>query len=322
MANITIPGVDKPISRLALGTAFHRLADEQACHGLLDRFIELGGTLLDTARDYGESEDVIGHWLASRSARARVVIVTKGGQGRGHGLESNTFADTIHDELSRSLETLGTDYIDLHVLHRDSPAAPVDTIVDALNAEVASGRVRALGASNWTYERIEEANTYADREGLLGFAAVSNNLSLAVPTAPFYPGLVSVDEAGEEWHRSTGIPLIPWSSQARGFFVGSYAPDALDDFRKQGGFTARMVEVYCTDDNFERLRRARAIGDAKDGRSATEIALAWLLHKPYPVIPIVGAHSVAELESCFSAASIELSDSECEWVSLASDEEP
>lgn len=317
MTDITITRVDKPISRLALGTAFYRLSDEQTCHDLLDRFTELGGTLLDTARDYGESEEVLGRWLTSRGARERVVIITKGGQGRSHGLEPGTFADTIHGELSRSLETLCTDEVDLYVLHRDSPAAPVSEIVDGLNVEVAAGRVRALGASNWTYDRIEEANAYAKGTGLVGFAVVSNNLSLAVPTCPFYPGLVSVDEAGEQWHRTTGIPLIPWSAQARGFFTGRYVPETRDDDRQQGGFTARMVDVYCTDENFERLRRAKALGEAKGGRTPTEIALAWLLNKPFPVIPIVGPHSVAELESCFAATEIELTESERKWLDLA-----
>ena len=318
MAEIAIAGVGKPISRLALGTAFYRLSDEQTCHGLLDRFAELGGTLLDTARDYGESEAVLGRWLTSRGARERVAIITKGGQGRGLGLDADTFADTIHGELTLSLETLCTDYVDLYVLHRDSPDAPVPVIVDALNAELVEGRVRALGASNWAYDRLEEANAYAQGHGLTGFAAVSDNLSLAVPTCPFYPGLVSVDEAGERWHQETGIPLIPWSAQARGFSTGRYAAETRDDHRSQGGFDARMVEVYCTDANSERFRRAQELGDTKGGRSATEIALAWLLHRPFPVVPIVGPHSVAELESCFAASAIEFTDAECAWLSLSS----
>ena len=97
------------------------------------------------------------------------------------------------------------------MLHRDNQEMPVEKILAPLNEEIVRGRVRAIGVSNWEYRRLEEAREYADKRGLPGFAVVSNNISLALPAAAFYRGLVSTDRAGEAWHLDTGIPLIPWS---------------------------------------------------------------------------------------------------------------
>ena len=304
--------------RLALGTAFYRAETRDVWLAILDRFVEAGGTFIDTARDYGESEAVLGAWLGSRGVRDRVVLATKGGQGRGHGLTPGDFAATIAVELADSLERLGTDTIDVYLLHRDSPGVPVAEIMECLNVHVARGVVGALGASNWTYARVMEANEYARRTGRRGFGVVSNNLSLAVPSAPFYPGLVSVDCEGERWHRRTGTLLLSWSSQARGFFTGRY--DAAMRGHSDGvrdGFTRRMVEVYGTDGNLERLRRAAEIGREKGGYTATQVALAWLLHRPLPVLPIVGAQTEDEFRSCLEATSLELTPGDLAFLGLS-----
>ncbi|MDP6040622.1 MAG: aldo/keto reductase [Candidatus Latescibacteria bacterium] len=311
-----IEGIDRRISKLALGTAFYKLDNKAALSDILDDFIEQGGTVIDTGRHYGESEDVIGLWMESRGVRDRVILSTKGGHGKNHGVDAHVFAGTIERELTTSLERLRTDQVDLYMLHRDSPTVSVAEIMDCLNGELNRGRVHSLGASNWTYDRIAEANDYAYNHNLKGFSVASNNISLAVPAEPFYPGLISVDKTGEEWHQQSGIPLIVWSSQARGFFTGSFTPQ-MRTSNVQDGFTARMVEVYGTDDNFERLRRAAELGERKGGYSATQIALAYLLYKPFPLVPIVGAHNKDELKSCFQAVSIQMTQQEIEWLNLA-----
>jgi aryl-alcohol dehydrogenase-like predicted oxidoreductase len=192
----------------------------------------------------------------------------------------------------------------------------VARILERLNTELEAGRVRALGASNWEYSRIDEANRYAQDHGLTGFAVVSNNLSLAVPTMPFYSGLVSTDKEGELWHERTGIPLIPWSSQARGFFTGRFGPPAPTDANALDGFARRMIEVYGTEANYERLRRATELGARNGGYTAVQVALAWLLHKPFPIVPIVGPHSEDELASCAAALALQLSEAEIKWLDL------
>lgn len=311
-----VPGLDKPVSQLALGTAFYRYEEKQRWFELLDEFIGLGGTLLDSGRHYGTSERVIGEWMASRGTRDRVVLITKCGHGNCE-LPAENFEKMVAEEFEKSLESLQTDHVDLYMLHRDNPVVPVARIIDRLNREIDNGRVRTLGASNWTCSRVDEANAYARLHGLAGFAAVSNNISLAVQAQPFYKGLVDVDRAAERWHRKTGTPLIVWSPQARGFFTGRYAPATAQRHEgPENDFDRRMGEVYCTDENFERLRRARELGSRKGGYSATQVALAWLLHKPFTLVPIVGPHSSAELLSCVHALSLKLTETELQWLNL------
>ena len=307
-----LPGIERPLSTLALGTHFYRLAECAHWHGLLDHYLEQSGTVIDTGRGYGDSEAVIGRWLAERGVRERLVLVTKGGQGvRGAGVTEGDFAVAIEAELTTSLEMLGTDQVDLYLLHRDSRAFAVGTIIDALNAELRRGRVRAIGASNWEYERIEQANAYARKHGLHGFSMISNNLALARPALPFHPGMVAVEADGWRWHRHTRVPLLVYSAQARGFFSGRYGPHqrgaaagTLDDYDR------RMIEVYGSDANFARLQRAEQLGREKGGYSATQIALAWLLHQPLPLLPIVGPRNRDELTSCLEAATLPLAPDE------------
>jgi aryl-alcohol dehydrogenase-like predicted oxidoreductase len=325
-SELWIEGIDKPASALALGTASFRLADAQQCFELLDDFRQMGGTVVDSGRQYGESEAVIGEWLETRRAHEQMVLVTKCAHGANAILPSDDFEDAVTRELEQSLQHLRTETIDLYMLHRDNHVVPVGRIVERLNQEVARGRVRALGASNWTYERVDQANDYALRSGLQGFSVVSNNLSLAVPAEAFYPRLISTDRAGERWHETTRIPLLSWSSQARGFFTGRYTQAIERSVQGRAAvdhdpFTRRMVEVYGTRDNLVRLRRAEALGAELGGYSAVQVSLAWLLHKPFPVVPVVGPRTRDELASCVDATAIRLTEAQCDWLSWKPGEE-
>jgi aryl-alcohol dehydrogenase-like predicted oxidoreductase len=258
---------------------------------------------------------VIGAWLEQRGRRGEVVLITKCAHGDDM-LPADNFERVVTGELAASLTALRTDCIDLYMLHRDNPSVPVARIVERLNQAVAAGRVRALGASNWTYNRVDAANEYAEKRGLAGFLVVSNHLSLAKTRGPFYPNLVTVSPAAERWHRHTGTPLLAWSAQARGFFTGRYTPQLAARAGELDDFARRMIDVYGTDANFERLRRASALGQAKGGFSAVQVALAWLLHKPFPVVPIVGPHTTDELASSLAAVQLDLTDDELAWVNV------
>ncbi len=129
-------------------------------------------------------------------------------------------------------------------------------------------------------------------------------------------GLVSVDAQGELWHRRTGIPLLSWSSQARGFFAGGYAATLRARTESPSPFDLRMMQVYGSEGNFERLRRASELGMARGGYTAIEVALAWLLGKPYPLVPIVGPRTREEMASCIRAMRLRLSDADCRWLNL------
>jgi len=323
-SGVTIPGVAKRLSRFGLGTSHCKLADRDTYFRLFDSYVEHGGTVFDTARLYagGESEQVLGAWIRERGVREQVVVVTKGAHGTGWGLDADEFDAAVEGEFAASLDAIETDYVDLYILHRDSPAVPVEQILRKLNALLDRGAVRAFGVSNIQYDRVQEAFDCAARLGLLPYAVISNNVALAVSAEPFWEGLVSVGPTGEQWHARTGVPLLAWSSQARGFFTGRYGPKLREELA--GGrldtFTQRMAVCYCTDENFERLRRATELGKRKGGCSATEVAFAWVLHQPSPVLPLVGARTPDEVASCARAASLELTQDEVAWLNLRRDD--
>lgn len=305
MQTIRIEGLDKPVSRLIQGGDFFRENEYDMVCRVLDDFFAAGGNTIDTAHIYcgGESETTIGRWMRDRGNREQVVILTKGAHHDRSGPRVNPQA--IEHDLLTSLERLGTDYIDLYALHRDDPAVPVSVIVDALNEHIRAGRIRAIGGSNWAHERLQEANDYAAANGLVGFTFSSPNLSLAKANEPRWAGCVSTDSAAQEWHGRTRMPLLSWSSQAGGFFTGRFAPDRLED--------KEMVRVYYSDDNWERLRRAEALGKEK-GVTAIQIALAYVLNQPFPTAALVGARNAAELASCCQGADIRLTAEEVRWL--------
>ena len=304
-----IPGVGR-CSRLVLGTmAFSPDRMEQAS-GLLDLFLALGGNTLDTAHNYGgewegRSERAIGRWLAERGTRDRVIIVDKGAHPDQHG--PRVRPETIASDLADSLERLGTDHIDLYLLHRDDPAVPVSVIMEALNEHVRAGRVRALGASNCTEARIDEANAYAAAHRLQPFVASSTNLSLARAAEPRWPGCISLDAAGRAWHERRQFPLLSWSSQASGFFAGRFEPGAFGD--------PGLARVYDHADNWERLRRARELA-ARRGVDATKIAVAFVLDQPFPAFALIGPLTEAELRDSADVDGVTLSPEERAWLNL------
>lgn len=139
----------------------------------------------------------------------------EGGHPNQDGKQVNRQA--IRDQLDESLERLRTDYVDLYALHRDDPDVEVAVILDILNELVEEGKIQAFGGSNWSWQRLQEANRYAKANGLRGFSFNSPNLSLAKAKEPYWPGCISADAETIGWHRRTGLALLSWSSQARGF---------------------------------------------------------------------------------------------------------
>jgi aryl-alcohol dehydrogenase-like predicted oxidoreductase len=312
MKYATIPGLDRPVSRVVLGSMALMPQQQDVADALLDAFLARGGNVVDTAHIYrgGGSERAIGEWLRRRRRREEVLILTKGGHHAPDGTKRVGPAEIAFD-LGQSLERLGTPYVDLYLLHRDDPAVPVGEIVDALHYHRRKGRIRAYGGSNWSTERIDAANEYAGARGYAPFAASSPNLSLAVPNEPMWPDCVSVsgDAAALDWYSRRGMALLSWSSQGGGFFTGRFRADAPDD--------ANMVRVYYSDANWERLRRAeRLAGDL--GVAPIQVALAWVLCQPtLRTLALVGPQTMEELESSLDAAEIELTPEQVAWLNLA-----
>jgi aryl-alcohol dehydrogenase-like predicted oxidoreductase len=305
MEYITIPGCSKPVSRLIQGSDFFREDVYDKVCSVLDQFVAAGGNTIDTAYVYcgGESELAIGRWMEERGNREDVVILTKGAHHNAEGPRVNR--EAIAADLEISLARLRTDYIDLYALHRDDPEVPVSHIIDALNEHITAGRIRAIGGSNWTTARLQEANEYAAANGLVGFTFSSPNLSLAKANEPFWKGCVSADAADCAWHEQHQIPILSWSSQARGFFTGRFSPEVRDN--------ADLVRVFYHEDNWERLRRASELA-AEKGVTTIQIALAYVMNQPFPTCALIGAQSSEELNSCVEGSVIRLTPEELRWL--------
>jgi aryl-alcohol dehydrogenase-like predicted oxidoreductase len=309
----TIPGLARPVSRLALGMGDLSIEQQGQAFDLLDAFVARGGTLVDTAPMYraGGSERALGAWLNKPGRRGSVLVATKAGYWR-FGDPTRLTAEEIAFDLGQSLERLGTDYVDLLLLHLDDPDVPPGPLVEALDRHRDRGRARAYGGSNWSPARLEAANAYAAARGLTPFAVGSPNLGLAVPREPMWPRCLSVagDAESLAWYRRQRFPLLAWSSQANGFFSGRFAPGRVDD--------PDVARVYDTGANWERRRRAERLG-TELGVTATQVALAWVLSQPgLEAYAVVGPRSTAELESSIAAAEIRLTPAQLAWLNLES----
>lgn len=297
-----IAGVDKPISRLVLGVD----NQENIAYAsvMLDAFFEHGGNAFDTAFVYGNGkhEALLGQWIRNRGIREEVVILDKGAH------TPFCTPEDMNRQFAISLERLQTDYVDIYMLHRDNPQVPVGEFVEALNEHYRAGRMRAFGGSNWTIERIEAANAYAAAHGLQGFSAISNNFSLARMVEPPWEGCLSASTPEfRAWLTRAQMPLLPWSSQARGFFLDDTAPDFKAD--------PERVRCWFSDDNFERLRRARELAK-KYGVLPINIALAYVLHQPFPTFPLIGPRTLYELRTSLPALDVTLTPDEVKWLNL------
>ncbi|OCT15012.1 aldo/keto reductase [Paenibacillus pectinilyticus] len=307
MQHIQIKGLDKPVSKLVMGSDFFNLSNGQEVSEILHHYLAIGGNTIDSAHNYsrGQSEQAIGVWLDETGNRDKMVLFTKGAHHDDNGPRVNP--DAIRHDLLTSLERMRTDYIDLYGLHRDDPAIPVGVIVEALNEHLEAGRIRAFGGSNWTHQRLQEANDYASQHGLVGFSFSSPNLSLAKPNEPFWAGCVSADAEALRWYEAQQFPLLSWSSQARGFFSGRFSPEIRDN--------ADIVRVFYSDENWTRLQRAQQLAEEK-GVSAIQIALAYVLSQPFPACALIGPRTEAEMVSCRDGAELVLSAQELAWLDL------
>ena len=297
-----IAGLDKPVSRLIFGVDNQRnIAHASA---VFDDFAERGGNCFDSAFIYGggNHERLLGQWVKNRGLREQVVIITKG----AHTPDCNPQALTR--QLKMSLERQQIDGTDIYIMHRDNPEIPAGEFVDVLNEHVRAGRIRIFGGSNWALKRIEEANAYARQKGLQGFSVVSNNFSLARMVDPVWAGCIAASDADSRaWLAKTQMPLLPWSSQARGFFTGRVAPDNLSD--------KEMARCWYSEDNWKRRERACEMA-AKRNVLPINIALAYVLCQPFPTFPLIGPRNVFETRTSLRAVEIKLTPEELKWLNL------
>jgi aryl-alcohol dehydrogenase-like predicted oxidoreductase len=297
----TIPGLALSASAVALG--FMDFDNFASGAEVLDAFWEAGGNLLDTAWVYsgGYTEQLLGEWLAARGTRAEAMVVGKGAH--------TPFCDpaSISRQLTESLDRMQTDYVDVYFMHRDNLDVPVGEFVDALDDEVRAGRIRGpFGGSNWTMGRMDAAMAYAATNGRQAPSVLSNNFSLAEMVGVIWDGCISSSTADwRQWLTRTGVTNFAWSSQSRGFFTDRAGRDKFDD--------EEVVRVWYSESNFARRDRAVQLGKEM-GKDPIHVALAYVLAQPFPSIPIIGPHSLAELHNSLQAFDISLSDDQVAWL--------
>lgn len=310
MSPIKLPGTGLTVSPLCLGgVPFGNTINEADSFALLDHFVAAGGNFIDTARIYSDwvpgekrrSERILGDWIASRRNRAKLVIATKGAHPFIETIDTpRTSAAEIRDDLEGSLRTLRTDIIDLYWLHRDDPARPVEHFIDVLNTFLREGKIRAFGASNWSAARLRAAHDYARKSGQQGFTANQPFwcLGVAASRPPPFTGYVKFDADMYRFHRDTGLAVIPYTSQANGFFSKLARGD--EGLEKHDFYVPANLAAGQSVRELAALKRV----------PPSAIVLAYLRSRPFRVVPIIGSRTVAQLYDCVASLPVLLAPDE------------
>lgn len=315
MKKIGLPGTALTVSVLGFGAADMGtgISVEDALPLVAD-FVEAGGNFFNTAHCYafwkkgglGASERSLGIALRRLGYIDKVVIATKGGHpdgGPDYRRPDDFLAENVlTGDIESSLFRLGVETIDLYYLHRDDAKTPVGEVIERLNGFVRRGWIRYLGASNWSVERIGEANAYADANGLQGFVvsqiggslAVGNQVPTADPTNRF------LDAPTAAWHRQSLLPIVAYSATANGYF--SKAPTSPGETPNDNG------------GNQARRDRARELA-TQMGCTPTQIAVAYLLNQPgLSILPLFSTTRREHLSEIIGAEAVTLSGEQVEWL--------
>ncbi|MEU6664297.1 aldo/keto reductase [Streptomyces sp. NPDC046821] len=303
---------DLEVFPLALGgNVFGWTADEAQSFAVLDAYVAAGGNFVDSADMYsswipgnkgGESETVLGKWLAARGNRSDVVVATKVG---GHPEYPGLSAGNIKAAAEASLSRLGTDYIDLYYTHFDDPSVPVEEIITALDELVKAGKVRAIAASNVSPERLQESLDFSDREGLARYVALQPHYNLV--SRDTYEGAL------EEVASRGGLAAVPYYALESGFLTGKYRPGAqVDSVRAEGAFK------HLESERGQRVLKALDEVAQEHGAEVATVALAWLASRPTVAAPIASARVVEQLPALVAVADLQLTDADLTKLTEAS----
>ena len=319
MRGVTVKGLERECSQIVLGTSFFRPECKELVFDILDAYVENGGNVLDTSRVYGvgESERVVAMWLKERQRRKEVYIISKGchhyvdENGVHHPEQIRVKPEFIEQDLTESLERMGTEYFDIFLLHRDDPTVPVGELLDALEEHQKAGLIKAYGVSNWSTQRMDEALVYATKKGYDGIALNSPSLSLAKVTESRWEGVVYADNDYIDWHEKNQLPLFSWASQASGFFYFA------SKYKRENFPNPDIARVYYNDNNIERLKRLHELAKSRgEGIEPANYALAYVLNQAYPTCAVIGPQKSEEVLSSIKTAKIKLTADERRWLNL------
>lgn len=295
------------------GNVYGWTLDEAGTFRQLDRAVDAGLNFIDTADMYsrwvpghvgGESETIIGNWIARSRRRNDVLVATKVGVDMGEG-KSGLGAKYIAQAVDDSLRRLRTDFIDLYQAHEDDKNTPLEETLDAFDRLVKSGKVRAIGASNYSGARLAEALETSRANGLASYVSLQPHYNL-VERQKFESDLLPVVEKYE-------LGVIPYFALASGFLSGKYRRGS------EGGQSARagMVQKYRNEHGYAVVEALEEIARAH-GATAASVALAWLLAQPAVTAPIASATNDGQLDDLIAAASLQLAPAEIQRLNEVS----
>lgn len=306
----TIGSSDLEVYPLSLGgNVFGWTADRQTSFDVLDAYVAAGGNFVDTADGYsawvpgntgGDSERILGEWFGARGNRDGVVLATKVSQ---HPDFKGLAADNIRRAADASLERLQSEYIDLYYAHFDDQTVPLEDTIGALSELVDAGKVRYIGISNYSPERIDEWFRITEREGLHRAVALQPHYNL-------------VERAYETSYRPIaereGLGVMPYFALAAGFLTGKYRDGVKVDSARAGG-----AAKYLDESGRSVLTALDDVAAAHDA-SVASVALAWLAAQPTITAPIASARTTDQLPDLLASVALELTPSELDSLDGAS----
>jgi aryl-alcohol dehydrogenase-like predicted oxidoreductase len=303
------------VSEICLGTqTFGWGADEAAAHALADRFVDAGGNFFDTSNIYnqGQSETMLGSWLKRRGGRSRWVVATKVFFPAGDGPNDTGLSRKhILDQIEASLRRLQTDYVDLYQMHCWDASTPLEETLRALDDLVRAGKVRYIGASNYTPSQLTRAILLSGGRGWARFDCLQPEYSLLVRST--------------EWEllplcRAEGIGLIAWSPLAGGWLTGKYRrgqPPPPDSRAGRADRWDDLPEQRESERTWQIVDALLEIGQAR-AKTPSQVALNWLLRQSGVTAPIIGARTLAQLEENLGSVGWALSAEELAKLDAAS----
>lgn len=311
------------VSKIIFGTTYlGNMPDHSEGFRQMNYYYQAGGRCIDTARAYSNlapadrcpSEAVIGKWLKQTGVRGDMVISTKGGHPEyGDMSRSRLDERSIREDLKRSLDALQVDVIDLYWLHRDNLSIPVGELVDLMNEFVDAGLVRCIGVSNWSVQRLLQANQYAKEHGKIGFSASQIQWSLAdcTPKDLGDETLVCMDAQTEQIYRENQIPVMAFNAQAKGLFskLIQMKEEDLPVKVRQRFLNERNRTV-----NLKRFEKVKVLCE-RYGVSPAVVSLAYLTGNSPETGAIIGCSNMEQLQDSMTARDFSLTENEIKWLS-------
>ena len=289
----------KKSSKILLGTGyFGDTISQDEAFAIMDQYYEMGGRHIDTARlyAYGEAEKVVGKWLTFRKPDD-VLVSTKGGYYEPDlGEKPRLNEADLRYDLEQSLSALGLKNIEFYWLHRDDETVPVSEIIDLMNCFVKEGKIKQFGASNWRSERIKAANEYAKENGLFGFSASQLRFNPAYCLGE-RGGLVGMDAHEFSFYKNNPMPVVAYSSQAKGFFskMAEQGESALSEKAKKR---------YLCEENLKRLEIIKQLASDLHCSVASVVCGILCSISEMEVFPIIGGRNISQIADSMGGADI------------------